>query len=283
MDITYNSSCYHFEKIEYAKGLFDETVSATYIIHLEGNGRLAHIKDQLEKYQPTKTVYIVHNKGFKKCQKKLIEQISYQDLSDAFLQAFKHATTHNYGNILILEDDFIFSPEIQTPKTIHNINSFLIEKSEEEFIYYLGCNPIFIVPYNYYTYYSLHSLSMHGIIYSKQTIRKKLDVQYKHWDVIISKNISNKYLYYKPLCYQTYPDTENKLSWSEKDNFLISYIKHGIIHGLNLNNMPEPGFTILYYFAKCIFLLFIIIILVVGYTQIGYITKFSRFIKKNIR
>jgi len=263
MDIDYNTSCYHFEEINYDRGLLDESVDATYIIHLDGNGRLDHIKEQLKQTQPTKTIYIVHNDGFKKCEKKLIEQVSYQDLSDAFLQAFKHAREKEYGHILILEDDFIFNPEIKNHSHITNINTFMTDHNDEEFIYYLGCNPIIIVPYNLYTYYSFHSLSTHGIIYSKQTIRKELDTQYKHWDVIINKNIANKYLYYMPLCYQTYPNTENKLTWSEKDNFLIGYLKEAVITMLNLDKEPEPGFTILYCFAKLLFLFMVFIIIFV--------------------
>ena len=58
-------SCYNFEKLNYKTGLLDETVDATYIIHLEGNGRYDNILNQLEEYKPTQTVYILLNKGFK--------------------------------------------------------------------------------------------------------------------------------------------------------------------------------------------------------------------------
>ena len=98
MDIDYNTRCYDIKKHTYNKGILDNSVDATYIIHLKDNGRFEHIQTQLKEYQPTKNVYIVYNKGFKKCSKKLIEQISYQDLSDAFLQCFKHANEHNYNN-----------------------------------------------------------------------------------------------------------------------------------------------------------------------------------------
>ena len=46
------NSCYHFKKITYSHGLLDETVDATYIIHLEGNGRYDDILNQLEQFQP---------------------------------------------------------------------------------------------------------------------------------------------------------------------------------------------------------------------------------------
>ena len=262
MEIDYNTHCYKFEKNNYEKGILDNSVDATYIIHLSDNGRLNHIQEQLKEYQPTKTVYIVFNQGFKKCKKKLIEQVSYQDLTDAFLQCFKHANEQNYDNILILEDDFIFSPRIKDPKNITCVNDFLNSKKDEEFIYYLGCNPIVIVPYSYNLkqYKSYKSCSTHAIVYSKKTRTKPLNLQLKHWDVIIENGIPNRYLYYTPLCYQTYPNTENKLTWSNKDNIVVSYSKNAIISLLNLDVSPEPGFSIIYFVSKllCIILLFMI-------------------------
>ena len=62
-----NNHCYHFEKHSYNDGCLSESVDATYIIHLEGNGRLLKIKQQLEKYHPSYTTYILFNKGYKKC------------------------------------------------------------------------------------------------------------------------------------------------------------------------------------------------------------------------
>ena len=88
MEIEKNTYCYFFEKITFNDGLLNETVDATYIINLENNGRYNQIITQLEEYHPTNIVYIVHNKGYKKCKKKLPKNISYQDLTDAFLQCF---------------------------------------------------------------------------------------------------------------------------------------------------------------------------------------------------
>lgn len=270
MDINYNSHCYDIKKQIYKSGFLDSSVDATYIIHLKDNGRLNHIHEQLKNYQPTKVVYIVFNDGFKKCNKKLIEQVSYQDLTDAFLQCFKHANQHGYNNVLILEDDFIFSPEIKkVPTHIKNVNKFLNQNRNKEFIYYLGCNPIFIFPYSFDCnhYISYKSCSMHAIVYSKLARNTELELSYKHWDVIVEKCIKNRYFYHKPLCYQTYPETENKKTWSEKDFAFMGYFKNMVIKGLNLDIQPEPGFSILYLIAKIlnlfIFLCFILIIIFV--------------------
>ena len=72
--------------------------------------------------------------------------------------------------------------------------------------------PIIIYPStNFYTYNAVKTLTMHSVIYSETIINNydKLNLEYKHWDVIIDKNVKNKYLYYMPLCYQTFPETES--------------------------------------------------------------------------
>jgi hypothetical protein len=108
-----SNTCYNFKKVTYNNGLLDDAIDATYIIHLEGNGRYEDILKQLELYQPTKIVYIVFNKGYTKCQKDENIVLPAHDLVDAFLQIFKDAKHKNYDNILILEDDFIFSEKIK--------------------------------------------------------------------------------------------------------------------------------------------------------------------------
>ena len=94
-----NEKCYYFKKINYNDGLLDNAIDATYIIHLERNGRYEDILKQLELYQPTKIVYIVFNKGYKNCKKDNIKN-STLDLVDAFLQIFKHSKYENYDNRL---------------------------------------------------------------------------------------------------------------------------------------------------------------------------------------
>ena len=56
-----DNNCYHLEEYTYNNAIF-KNVDATYIIHLEGNGRLELILQQLQKYHTTRTVYILFNK-----------------------------------------------------------------------------------------------------------------------------------------------------------------------------------------------------------------------------
>jgi hypothetical protein len=54
-------NCYNFEKLNYKSGLLDDNVDATYIIHLEGNGRYDNILKQLQIYTPTSNIFILLN------------------------------------------------------------------------------------------------------------------------------------------------------------------------------------------------------------------------------
>jgi len=265
MEIEYNKKCYIFDKREYNSGFLDKSVDATYIIHLINNGRKEHIEKQLSEFQPTKIVYIANNQGFKKCDKKLIDQASYQDLTDAFLQCFQHANKMGYQNVLILEDDFIFSPEIKELQHLININSFLSLKKGEELVYYLGCVPIIIVPYDLSHYLSLKSLTTHSVVYSKKAREKSLNFEAKHWDVILENNYTSKFLYYKPLCYQVFPETENKQNWVEKDNYIMSWLKDFFINLLGLHTNAEFGFSVIYFLAKFIFFIILLILVFILY------------------
>jgi len=264
MDINNNTYCYHFTEINFESGVFDETIDCTYIIHLIDNGRLQHIYSEINKISTTKKIIIVMNKGYKKCKKKLIEQQTYQDLTDAFLQCLKDAKSKGYKNILILEDDFIFDNKLMNKHHINNINNFIKTKNDE-YVYFIGFIPIIIYPtIDLHTINVVKSLTMHSVIYSEKLIQnyEKLDLSYKHWDVIIEKNIKNKYAYYIPLCYQLFPETENKKTWSEKDNNdIVNKIKNIVIQFFNMDKTPYNGFMFCYFFAYFLFVFFFIFIL----------------------
>ena len=259
--------CYRFEKYIFNDGLLNNGVDATYIIHLENNGRLDNIMNQLSEYHPTNKVYILFNKGYKLCDKENID-LPADDLIDAFLYCFKHANEHNYNNILILEDDFIFNPEIKNIKhinNINNINEYCINNINNKFILLLGCIPFISIPYNSYLYYTF-SMGMHSVIYSKlmrEIILNDNIQNIKDWDAYLS---FNKLQYYTPLCYQLFPETENSKNWGENYGvfkFLMILPKY-IIKILKLNNQVEPGYSIMYIFSKLFFwfLLFLLIYLI---------------------
>ena len=273
-----NRDCYHFEKITYTNCIFDKNIDATYVLHLINNGRLSAVHKQLNEYKPTHTVFILHNQGYKKCNKTSYDNRSNKienpaiDLVDAYLQIFKHAKDANYNNILILEDDFIFDEKIKDPFHQTNISNFLHKYADTNFIYYLGCIPYLQIPYDYYNYFGIISTGSHSIIYSKKYRDSLLQTPQNEildWDYnLMVTTCLNRYNYYIPLCYQLFPETENSNVWGSSFNNIfyrfISILLFQIFQLLTLNVQIEPGYTFFYVFSKLlfIFLVFIFIIIV---------------------
>lgn len=266
------NKCYRYEKILYKDGLFNKTIDATYIINLEGNGRLEYIMKQLEEYHPTNIVYIVFNKSFKKCKKADFIINPPYDLVDANLNIFKHAKDNNYDNILILEDDFIFNSEIKSDFHINNINNFLEKKKNKLFQYYIGCVPYLMIPYDNYNYIQ-KSTGTHSTVFSKNLREDLLNtdqMKITDWDTYNNYNYVNRYAYYKPLCYQLFPETENSKYWGKNGSFRIPMIFMGnaikkVFIYFKMNEQPEPGFYIFYLFSKIIFHILILLLIIIIY------------------
>jgi hypothetical protein len=212
--------CYRFELLEFEDCLF-KNVDATYILHLEGNGRIDHIHEQLKTYHPTKKVYIVYNKGYKKCEKDLVVQRTTDDLVHATMTVFEHAK--QYKHVLVLEDDFIFSKDVA--KHAKRVDDFL--KKDSSFVYQLGAMPYFAIPIDMY-HCRISGGTAHSNIYSSSARKIFLDdyILQKHtienMDYYVS-TLLTMYMYHKPLCYQTFPKTENRKNWTR--NFPITISK----------------------------------------------------------
>jgi hypothetical protein len=260
--------CYHFEERRYNDGLFNDSIDATYIIHLKGNGRLSDINQQLEIYHPTNIVYILFNKGYKKCKKEGVDTPA-KDLTDAFLTIFKDAKQKKYNNILILEDDFMFSPKVKESIHIKNINHFLNKHKNSDIQYLLGTLPGIRMPYIYDTNHSMIFISAgtHSVVYThsnreKILLEKKEDMLNTDWDSYSSSN-NVCYGYHIPLCYQLFPDTENKKTWGSQNIFtrILGIMAEYIFNCLNLDKKVEPGYSYSYTFSLFTpYLLFFILI-----------------------
>ena len=249
--------CYRFELLEFNDCLFHE-VDATYILHLEGNGRLDHIHEQLKTYHPTKKVYLVYNKG-QPCKQ---TKTTNHDLIHANITLFEHAS--QYKNVLVLEDDFIFSPDV-VPHAKH-VDTFL--ERDTLFVYQLGSKPLLALPIDMHHYRTIGLLA-HANIYSPLA-RKQLLQDYKedkmnnvHIDNYI-KNVLPVYMYHTPLCYQTFPMTSNRKNW-HKDNAVLKALEDWFITWTGLDHSPELGFTILYWFAKLIPFVLLFLLWIVSY------------------
>lgn len=257
--------CYRFEKLEYKSGFLDDCVDATYIIHLEGNGRLPHIHDQLQKFHPSATVYISINPGFKNCEKNLPEATPPHDLIHAFLSVFKHAEQNGYNNILVLEDDFIFDDAILEKDNTDSICKFMQGRTKEAFLYSLGCLPYIQVPISYRHRTAVVKGGTHACIYTK-SIREQLMLtsikEISDWDIYTNRSVK-QYMYYIPLCYQLFSDTENSKHW--KYFPLITEMNRGTKYIFNMDTTPIPGFQYYYWFSLIVFLILLLIVLYVAY------------------
>ena len=281
-----SSQCYNFKKIKYNKGLLDDVVDATYIIHLEGNWRYDRIMSQLKTYHPTKEVYIVFNKGYNKCQKDERIKLPAHDLVDAFLQVFKHAKNENYDNILILEDDFIFSKKIKKTSTQQDICAFLNNNKNEDYQYFLGCLPVLQIPCTLDSkhFINIGSGGMHAVIYTKKNRERLLKVNQKDitdWDYY-SFIYLRRYMYHEPLCYQLFPDTDNSNNW-HKDNYIfheISKLLKKILNLFKLDTQIEPGYSVFYIFSKIFPFILLILILVIVYNIVNRVIVKNRFNQK---
>ncbi len=271
MELKRSTQCYTFKKMKYNKGLLDDAVDATYIIHLEGNGRYDDIMNQLKTYHPTKEVYILFNKGYKKCKKDEHIKLPAHDLVDAFLQVFTHAKNQKYDNILILEDDFIFSKKIKKTSTQQDICTFLNNNKDKDYQYFLGCLPYLQLPCTLDSkhYINICSGGTHAVIYTKKNRERLLNVNQKDitdWDYY-SFTHSRRYAYCEPVCYQLFPDTDNSNNW-HKDNYIlymISKLAKKILNLFKLDTQIEPGYSIFYLYSKIFAFTIIILILVIIY------------------
>ena len=252
--------CYTFKRYESPVGLYS-SIDVTYIVHLEGNGRLANIEKQLELVYPTRVVYILFDKGFKKCKKNIRIENTQYDITHANIKIFKHAKENNYSNILIMEDDFIFNPNIVNKEHVRNIDTFIRENDKGRFIYHLGASPYLVFPRNTYTYYSL-SAATHATIFTRSAqdfiVNYDSKIGIDDWEWFLVGNII-RYVYYTPLCHQTFPNTENKANW--KISTFVMYITDKYIEFTNFDVQPEPGTSYLYLIAKILsFILFLCLV-----------------------
>jgi hypothetical protein len=169
-----------------------------------------------------------------------------------------------------LEDDFFFNPKIKEVKHRENISLFLKQNENKPFIYLLGCVPTLIVPFDRNNYRGTLTGAMHCVIYNK-FIRTKIEFinqsTIKDWDGLAMTSLFNyKYIYYTPLCYQLFPETENSKNWGDEYGILkifpIMYFRLNSL--LGMDKMPEPGYSVHYFFSKLFFFIILVIIILIG-------------------
>jgi hypothetical protein len=241
---------YDFQLLERENdGFFESSISATYIIHLVGNGRYENILTNIAEYNTSKLTYIVHNKGYKNSNKPKCVFNPPTDIIDCYFNIFKHAKLNGYINILVLEDDFLFDIKILSEINYNSINNFIISKESESFCYLLGCVPLITLNISNHHKRVLSSIGMHACIYSSKFIDSMLQINQEDiidWDYN-KFDAGINYMYYIPLCYQPFPKTDNQNYWGY-DDFLkkIAGVISSNLLNIIIGESPEMGFLIFY-------------------------------------
>jgi len=271
MDI--DPKCYTFNKLETTDGFLDKSVDATYVITLEGSDRYERIHTQFKEYHPTRIVYIMTNRGYKRCNKRLRQNLPRYDLTDAFINVFRHAKKQGYRNILVLEDDFIFDKKILKEDTLAIVNKFVIDRTSTDFIYLLGCLPQFQVPYDRYHNRPVSSGGTHAVIYSK-SFRERTINEYDlrdigDWDTYC-KEMWERFTFHEPLAYQLFPLTDNRKQWDAPE--FILYLADIVLRFFRLDKDIEPGYSFFYALSKGLF--FLAVMAVILFAYIAY--RFAR-------
>jgi len=264
-------SCYDFTPVTFPDGLFEGIVDATYILHMKDDTeRMKSIQRQINEYHLSKRIYIVNNLGFKAkdrgCEKPDWVQLPQHDIVHANYEIFRHAAKQGYrGNLLILEDDFIFDPKIKEKQHRDHIKEFTDYLNQRKYkcLYSLGSlpvaiGPIITSPQHYWGAFMGTQSVIINETYRNHLLRKVKPESIGDWDMYNTTG----YIYAEPLCYQLFPETENQKTWANHvvgGNMLRS-IGICIIQWLHLDKSIE-SYPTLYFVAKCIFFFFYILLL----------------------
>lgn len=217
--------CYTFEDVDTGtkRGVFDKHVDMVYLITLEGSDRTRNAIERVGAISSRLTVQ--YNKGYNCTHKNLSVKKSHADLSHAVGNIFRHAAKKKYTNILVLEDDFVFDSDYYTREDVDEIGRFI---SEGDFhTYNIGAMPVLSFPISLYHRRGIVCPTAHGVIYNKSYFSfyhatMKLHDYDMHCDDVHPFNMDiRSYVYYKPICFQTFPVTENQGNWKYFQEFCV--------------------------------------------------------------
>lgn len=200
--------CYRIEKLEFENTLFT-TFTDTFLITMEKSVRTKQYMYELQKWRPTKNVYIMYNKGFNNCAKKNVQN-SAQDLWHANKEIFKLAQNIE-SPILILEDDVKFTQDIFDNAT--EIENFIVKNTVDA--YNLGCTPIMnsIIPTHQKHYRVYVMAASHAIVYSHTARQKIKDINFSNVHDIEVSLYLKVFTFHKCCAIQAFPKTQNFKSW----------------------------------------------------------------------
>tara|TARA_Y100000389_G_scaffold152728_1_gene152785 strand:+ start:217 stop:1044 length:828 start_codon:yes stop_codon:yes gene_type:complete len=244
--------------------IFDDIADCTYVVLCCGDNpkRLPNVIKNIHILNPTTTVKLIYNKGFKDCP---FSNSVNNDLVNIQSYIFRDAINNNYNRILYLEDDFTLKYPIKQEDYL-SINKFISKHNPD--VYGMGNFAFPRIDYIFSAHEKvvLNFLGMaHCVFYNKNYMYNCLEYYKENSENtmpdLVTKDIKNieAYRYYKPLVYQTFPSTDNqKNGWAKTvGNFLTSIIILSI-KLLGLDNRLEPGYTITYIIPYVFYLIIVL-------------------------
>lgn len=156
----------------------------------------------------------------------------------------------------------------------------------------LGCIPFFMIPYDYFNF-NVYSMGLHAAIYSKKYRNELLSKDQSNildWDNYeMHSEVFKYFTFYKPLCYQLVPQTDNMKDWGNIQNphlaALSQWVNNNVFCLLKLDKQEEPGYSIIYFISKLLFIILFLFIVAVLYYFIYVISriKYTKAFKFNRR
>ena len=226
-------------RVETSEGEGLLAVDAAYVLHLEGNGRLAALRGELARRRPARVVHIVFNPGS--------ALPPAADIVEAYRFIFRHARDQGYGNVLVLEDDFTWGRVSDADGA--KVSAFLARYADRPLVYHLGCLPAVMVPVGGGAFLTL-GCGTHASVYTKACRERVLGSTRKirDGDMFLYFHCL-RYAYERPLCYQLYGRTANSDQWLQFCG-LTPLLRLGA-RLLLLDRRAEPGYWLCYTGAKC--------------------------------
>ena len=163
----------------------------------------------------------------------------------------------NYQKILILEDDFVCSPELKNKEHINNIEIFTKKKNKS--IFSFGVLPIITTYHSNFFRRSWISTGTHATLFPNFFFKKIIDNEHNICDIDVYLHlISKRYIYYKPLITQSFPVTDNFKTWGNScigklGGIIFRFIISFLITIFELDKREEPGTTRIYLINKLLF------------------------------
>ena len=197
------------------------------------------------------------NPGYKNVRKPLPVQTAEADCAFSHYAACKYSLEQGFETVLVLEDDFIVEPEYAEYK--HAINRDIEQFMEKWRVdhYFLGCTPCLAIPSGTAcggSWRVIKGGTTHAVIHSRTGMEKIVQGWESFPDELIPVDwymfTNRTFMHSTPLVSQTFPNTENKTENWGSSSTLSGMLSNWFISVMELDEITQPGYDIMYASAK---------------------------------